>query len=815
MIAGATRGAGGPALGTHLASAAGNEQVMTLEGRGLTTEGIREQVAELTRMVSHARTRTPLYHVHADPPADRPWTAEERAEYWHRFEQEFGLEGRPFAAVAHSKDGRDHEHRVYVRVRADGTAIRLDHDHARREKVNRTFEYDRGEPLTKGAHNRAIIAALGGERPDVAAAMLAAGSHEGQRPRAALTPGERAQQERTKVSKADVARATAAAWKHSDNGPAFAAALAERGLRLAQGDTAPVVVDATGNSHAVGRMLDMAAKAEGTDAPKSQVIRDRLDGLDLPNVDEAKAARQAAGAVPAAPAMAEAARGPLAADLAPAAPDRGQPIPAPTEQASTPAPGQPAPAAAEQAAAPATAAASRDARPAVSGGGNGGSAPASSDGGGGGMSMEITDGPGEPPGPGASIQEVQRYRERLFAYEERRGQAYARQQAGITAENDRNSKKGGIAHAHVQAPAHAGTSSAPSALAIFAAGRQAWPEARPRAAPAQSGHVAYGQPVAGRDTRDQGQGAGGGEPVGRPDGTAPGRGPEPDNGNPGGPRGRAGIAAPDGTAAGGARAHARQAIQARAAQARLAAGVAAQPDALAALRRARAELDPAWRERRDAWQRIRADRAGIAAILATPPHPNPTDRDPVARATAYAGQVSDGYRERKEAAEKAQAEALAALAGRGIGIRLLAAIGISTPEQRHALAAVALALKLTDEAERQQPTPADYREARAAGTTDAYAAQARTRAWEAVPDVAAALEQARLNKAVDAAAESSDPEIVRTLKLGDPEAARAIIREREENSGGGGGLERRQGVQRGTVPTEPGPGGPPGPSELR
>ena len=295
MIAGATRGAGGPALGRHLANAEKNERVVVLESRGLVSVGIRDQIAELTRLGSHARTRTPLYHVHASPPPDRPWTPDERTEYWRAFEQEFGLEDRPFAAVIHLKDGREHEHKVYRRARADGTAIRLDHDHARREKLGRAFEFGRGETLTPGAHNRAVIAALDREgRADVAQAMRAAGLDTVARPRAPTTPGERAQGERTGVDPTTVAAAALAAWRASDGAAAFQVALIERGLRLAQGDKVAVIVDASGAPHALAKLLGKESKAGGDDRINAAEVRTRLAGLDLVPVDQVAALQQAA-----------------------------------------------------------------------------------------------------------------------------------------------------------------------------------------------------------------------------------------------------------------------------------------------------------------------------------------------------------------------------------------------------------------------------------------------------------------------------------------------------------------------------------------
>ena len=239
---------------------------------------------------------------------------------------------------------------------------------------------------------------------------------------------------------------------------------------------------------------------------------------------------------------------------------------------------------------------------------------------------------------------------------------------------------------------------------------------------------------------------------------------------------------------------------------------------------AQARIDPTARavaaamaEQRDrkaaAAARMDADRAHIAAVLSTHPHPDPADRDPEARAARYAGRLSDGYRERKEAMEAAQAEAMSALQGRSTGTRLLAALGIVTPEQRRADVAVALALALTDDAEARQPTPDDYKTARADGAAHAYAAQADTVAWARRPDVAQAMEKARLNAAIDAAAASGDPAVTRAIRQGDPDAARRVIQEREEaERRQQEEMERRQGMQRGSGRPRPGEGGAAAPS---
>lgn len=143
VISGTTLGRGGVALGRHLADrrhALQNEEVQLGAARGIVSEDIEGAIAELTRIVSHARSRQPLYHVHLDP--EQPWRQTQCERYWFLLEQEFGFENQPFAEAVHIKHGRAHYHRVYSRVRRNGTVIALSLDYARREKLGRIAEVE-------------------------------------------------------------------------------------------------------------------------------------------------------------------------------------------------------------------------------------------------------------------------------------------------------------------------------------------------------------------------------------------------------------------------------------------------------------------------------------------------------------------------------------------------------------------------------------------------------------------------------------------------------------------------------------------------
>lgn len=248
---------------------------------------------ELERLQSHARTSRPIHHVHADPPPDL--TPEQAAivleRFWSLYEAEFGLEDAPFYSRTHIKHHRTHQHRVYGLGRTDGSVVSMAFDMPRREKISRTIEVEFDLPLTPGGHNLAVLGALERDgRHEVAAAMREAGLHEIARPRSTLTPRQRAQQDRTGIDRAELAIHVAEAWHGTMDGRSFLAAVTRSGSRVARGRWCPVVVDRTGNVHALLELLDTAARQRGPVAPSSDAVHARLAETTVPNVADAKAA---------------------------------------------------------------------------------------------------------------------------------------------------------------------------------------------------------------------------------------------------------------------------------------------------------------------------------------------------------------------------------------------------------------------------------------------------------------------------------------------------------------------------------------------
>lgn len=261
MISGATRGKGGSGLWRHLLDyKRQNDAVMVGASRGLIETGTKDQIKELTTIGRYASHSKPLHHVHAGPAKD--WTPDQWADFWQDYENEFSLQKQPFTEVVHVKHGREHKHRVYSLLLPSGSCIRMDNDFIRREKLNRLAEIRTGEPILSGRHNDAVIKALDAEGKTAEAQLLRDAGLEGTRTRGKLKPQERAQQERTHIDKAGLALIVLKGWK-GYNPDVLKEQLKAHGCFLAMGDKGPVVIDQTGNVHALNRLVNMASKAEG------------------------------------------------------------------------------------------------------------------------------------------------------------------------------------------------------------------------------------------------------------------------------------------------------------------------------------------------------------------------------------------------------------------------------------------------------------------------------------------------------------------------------------------------------------------------
>ncbi|HEY0919528.1 LPD7 domain-containing protein [Devosia sp.] len=280
---------GDPALAAHLGKLGDNETI-TIRTHGLSADTIDDAIAELRLMGLGRSTRKPLIHAWASPSvvyAETDWEHHRTA-----FEREFGLEGFPCLEVFHHKLGQGgrtvrHGHRVYLRIDADGNAVRTSHSAIRQEKVSRIAEFEAGERLTSGCFNQSVVARLRRDgRYDVADAMQRAGLGDANAV-SASTSSERAEAERRNdVAPDEVWRRASAAWRRSDDGASLLAALAESGLRLALGEKCPVVVTPAGAIVPLLRAINKGGERQSGHAVRKAELAARLHGLVLPAAGE-------------------------------------------------------------------------------------------------------------------------------------------------------------------------------------------------------------------------------------------------------------------------------------------------------------------------------------------------------------------------------------------------------------------------------------------------------------------------------------------------------------------------------------------------
>ena len=302
MIAGATRGRGGGALARHfLQLGDGAQQVRVVDVRGLAAaatldhgrpeEAVREGFRELAEISAHGLTDRWCHHVHVDPPPGDPDPRGTAARFLELYEQEFHLAGQARIVVEHEKGDRVHWHAAYSLIGENGRLVDgLSHHHRRTEKISRITEFERGLALTKGAHNRSVIAALRREgREDVAAELERAGLHRGGRARAPETPQERAQRERSgNPSPREIGEACLAAWRESGTAAELRSNLEKRGLELREGKKGPVVLDRAGATHSLSRRLGEASKRIEGARIRAREVRQRLAGERLQNAADGR-----------------------------------------------------------------------------------------------------------------------------------------------------------------------------------------------------------------------------------------------------------------------------------------------------------------------------------------------------------------------------------------------------------------------------------------------------------------------------------------------------------------------------------------------
>ena len=264
IINGASR-SNGAFFSRHLMRADHNERVSVVEMRGLmSAENVPDAFRELKQRAEGTACKNYFYHANLNTREDELLTPEQWAQAVNVLERELQLEGQPRFVVEHEKEGRTHQHVIWSRVDADTmTTIHDGHNYRRHEIAAREIE----EAFNLSPVESTLT------RDKEATPRVERGPQDWE--------SFRAQESKIdpKAMKAELTEL----WQHSDTGPAFAAALEERGYILARGDRRDFcVIDQAGDEHSLGRRLSGVKAAE---------VRARMADIDataLPSVEEGR-----------------------------------------------------------------------------------------------------------------------------------------------------------------------------------------------------------------------------------------------------------------------------------------------------------------------------------------------------------------------------------------------------------------------------------------------------------------------------------------------------------------------------------------------
>jgi hypothetical protein len=266
MIAKGNLHAHGVKLAAYLTTGFADETAELFELRGFVADNIRDAFIDVQIQAQGTRATKPFFHAYVRAPEGEALSDELWQTFADRLEKRLGFADQPRALAFHcAADGERHLHIAWSRIDLETlTALDPGLYKNKMKELCREFEAEFG--LTPVANERGA---------DV-------------KTRAA----DRAEFEQSRRLNTDlkaIRNTIFACWQAADSGQAFAAALAEQGLMLANGDRrAFVIIDEAGGDHALSKRITGATAA---------VTRARLADLDpagLPSVAEAKAMQREA-----------------------------------------------------------------------------------------------------------------------------------------------------------------------------------------------------------------------------------------------------------------------------------------------------------------------------------------------------------------------------------------------------------------------------------------------------------------------------------------------------------------------------------------
>lgn len=261
IIKSTVRGNGGK-LASYLLNDKKNDRAELVEMRGWTAETLKNALV-MSEEIALGKTQCekPFYHVSFRSPSGEDLTPEKWRHCADKLEKRLGLKDHHRAMVMHTYKGEKHLHVVWDRIDENTLkAAELKYEHLRCKDVARELEKELG--LQRVRNQR----------------------RDPEKELAAPTLAEEQQARRKGQDLNQIREAIREVWQQSRDGQSFAAALAERGFILAQGDRRDyVALDAQGGVYSIGKRTTGATARE---------VRAKLADLDrehIPTVEQARA----------------------------------------------------------------------------------------------------------------------------------------------------------------------------------------------------------------------------------------------------------------------------------------------------------------------------------------------------------------------------------------------------------------------------------------------------------------------------------------------------------------------------------------------
>jgi hypothetical protein len=238
MILKASQRSGGKQLGLHLMKTEENEHVEIHEISGFVADDLMGAMKEAHALSRGTKCKQYLFSVSLNPPASESVRVEVFEKACDMIEERLGLKNQPRMIVFHEKEGRRHAHAVWSRIDVETmTAKPLSFFKSKLNGIARELFLENGWQMPEGFRDWRL------------------------RDPRSFGLAEWQQAKRVGIDPREIKATIQECWAKSDNGAAFAKALEERGLFLAQGDRrGHVAITIDGEILPISRMVAARSK---------------------------------------------------------------------------------------------------------------------------------------------------------------------------------------------------------------------------------------------------------------------------------------------------------------------------------------------------------------------------------------------------------------------------------------------------------------------------------------------------------------------------------------------------------------------------